>query len=61
MELILVPPIAYFLWRFVIHIFRQLETRDALDDLRPAAWEVAAAERELPEVRDGWTGVGDPR
>ena len=71
MELILlitVPPIAYVLWFVVVpRIARQLEHRDLMDDLRPAAWEVAAAERDLPEVRDGWhleparlTRPGDP-
>lgn len=27
---------------------------DEVNDLRPTATEVAAAEAELPEVRDGW-------
>lgn len=55
MELLLIPPIAYVLWFVIVpRIARHLEARDLMDDLRPTAWEVAAAERDLPEVRDGW-------
>jgi hypothetical protein len=46
--------LAIIFWNFVAAIWHRLEARNAMDALRPRPWEVADAEAELPEMRDGW-------
>ena len=51
MELILVLPLATFLWWAVAHMAGQLAARDLMDDLRPTQAEIAAIEATLPDMR----------
>ena len=51
-ELILYAALAAMFWPVVIRWWRVLDGIAALDAIRPSAADVAAAEAELPEMRD---------
>ena len=51
-ELILYAALAAMFWPVVIRWWRVLDAIATLDDIRPSTADVAAAEAELPEMRD---------
>lgn len=50
-ELLLVVPVAAFLWPFVVRMNRRLDGQQLMDDLRPNATDVAAIEAGLPRMK----------